>query len=657
MPVIRVNYRRLTPAQRQSFVNALLKLKREGNPGTGRNYDTYVRWHYQMMQAPDMSQMLAHMSPMFLPWHRQFLLLLEQDLQAVSRDPTLAIPYWYWSAADAGANEPLWADDFLGGNGQSGDNKVMTGPFAFDRGDWTLVIDEANRNYLTRAFGSSAAAPNLPPQSDVDALGSMNTYDVSPWDMDADIQVSFRNNLEGWGAGQPRLHNQVHVWVGGENATLALATSPNDPVFFLHHANIDRIWAAWQDADASRTYLPTTEQPNRPGVSLNATMPLFPSLVTPAQVLDYRALGYQYDTSPPAAAVPRVFAMAAPRPRPMRGFKPFRGFIAADPAPRQPPTIVRLMQVAPAQHDRAWLEEALQAAAELELATIPPYLCAWWSVQDPNDPVADLLRGIVIQEMGHMGLACNLLTTLDGTPRLATPDAVPKYPGPLPGGVRPGLIVRLQGLTKEVIADTFMKIEYPEAGPIAMSLGQSFPTIGAFYDAIWDAFQQLPASAITGKRQLVSQGAGLFRILSMADVERAIKQIKQQGEGTAQSPEAAGSSGELAHYYKFAEMYHSRTLVKAPDGFWKYEGDPIAFPAVYPMVPVPPEGYPESHDFDVQFSAVLGKLQNAWATGTQSILGEAIGLMFSLSDLARTLMQQPLPGGGGTYGPSFKVVV
>jgi hypothetical protein len=42
--------------------------------------------------------------------------------------------------------------------------------------------------------------------------------------------------------------------------------------------------------------------------------------------------------------------------------------------------IVQFMQVAPAQHDLAWLKEALQAAAQLELATPPPYLCPMWSI-------------------------------------------------------------------------------------------------------------------------------------------------------------------------------------------------------------------------------------------------------------------------------------
>jgi Mn-containing catalase len=105
--------------------------------------------------------------------------------------------------------------------------------------------------------------------------------------------------------------------------------------------------------------------------------------------------------------------------------------------------IVELMQLPPDDHDLAWLQQALQAAVELEMATIPPYLCAMWSVKDPGSPVFSLIRNIVLEEMSHLGLACNMLTSIGGTPAINTPAAVPKYPGGLPGGVHPGLTIQL----------------------------------------------------------------------------------------------------------------------------------------------------------------------------------------------------------------------
>jgi hypothetical protein len=90
-----------------------------------------------------------------------------------------------------------------------------------------------------------------------------------------------------------------------------------------------------------------------------------------------------------------------------------------------------------------------------------------------------------------MGTACNVLTAIGGTPRLNTADFVPTYPGPLPGGVHTDLIVLLSGLTNDVVKSTFMEIELPESGPVAFTRGMAFPTIGAFYDAIFQAFQQI----------------------------------------------------------------------------------------------------------------------------------------------------------------------
>jgi hypothetical protein len=315
-----------------------------------------------------------------------------------------------------------------------------------------------------------------------------------------------------------------------------------------------------------------------------------------------------------------------------------------------------LMQIAAEQRDQTWLAQSLQAAIELELSTIPPYLCAMWSIKDQSAPAYELILSIVLEEMLHMSLACNMLTTIGGTPDIT--GTVPTYPGPLPGGVRPGLIVSLGGLTKQRVADIFMQIEYPEGGPVTLVLGQTYPTIGAFYDAITAAFLALPTSAFTGQRQLTAQidSNSLVAINSCGDAEHAISEIKEQGEGSSQSPLAVDFGDELAHYYKFAEIYHGRKLVKTPGG-WKYQGEPIPFPDVYPMAEVPPGGYPaQSRDFDVQFSAVLNSLQSAWAKGSQDDLSNAITSMFNLGDLATALMKQPLPGGHGNYGPDFRYI-
>jgi Ferritin-like len=322
-----------------------------------------------------------------------------------------------------------------------------------------------------------------------------------------------------------------------------------------------------------------------------------------------------------------------------------------------PPSSIReMLSVPSAQRDVDWLRTSLQMAIELELSTIPPYLCGLWSIVAQSGPVYDSIDTIVLEEMGHMGLACNMLTTIGSTPQINTAAAVPKYPGHLPGGVRPQLTVSLVGLSKQVVLDTYMEIEHPEFAPVALFQGLTFPTIGAFYDAILLAFRQVPPGTITGARQLTSNPVGVFPINTLPDAEKAIQQIKEQGEGTSQSPFAVDFGNEKAHFYRFGEIFHGRTLIQTPDHHFAYVGTPIPFPDVFPMAVVPPGGYPESATFDKLYTSVLDLLQNAWQQGSQAQLGQAIRVMRSLADPARELMQKPRPDGKGNFGPSFLLI-
>ena len=79
-------------------------------------------------------------------------------------------------------------------------------------------------------------------------------------------------------------------------------------------------------------------------------------------------------------------------------------------------TIQQLMSVPKAGRRRNWLKGALQHAIQLEFSTIPPYLCAMWSIQSEGDAVSGIIESVVMQEMLHMGLACNMLVGIGGQP-------------------------------------------------------------------------------------------------------------------------------------------------------------------------------------------------------------------------------------------------
>jgi hypothetical protein len=319
------------------------------------------------------------------------------------------------------------------------------------------------------------------------------------------------------------------------------------------------------------------------------------------------------------------------------------------------------MRVPSEQHDLLWLQDSLQAAIELELSTLPPYLCALWSIKDTGDAYK-LVQSVVLEEMLHLGLDCNMLTALGCVPILNS--NLPTYPGNLPGGVRPELTVYLAGLSKKYLENVCMQIEYPESGPVALTArGETYPTIGAFYDAISEAFQTLQPS-LNPTNQLdgaTLNGYPLYPVTTLADVQKAIGEIKEQGEGTSQSPDAVDFGGELAHYYKFAQVFYGKYLEQQSDGSWKYTGAPIPFPDVYPMAPIPVGGYvnppatvaADLLDFNQTFTSMLDSLQSAWAKGSEDDLNAAIGIMFSLKGKAVALMNIPLPDGNGVYGPDF----
>ncbi len=313
---IRKNQNALSATERTRFVAAVKRMKAD------LVYDQYVQWHVDAMgQMGPQDVNYAHQGPAFLPWHREFILLFEQDLQKADRalggDGSISLPYWDWTAdqaADPGVN-PLWADDFLGPDGDPAQGfQVMSGPFATDTTpgaeNWVLrVLDPMDNqpvNYLQRTFGRNV--PDLPSAGDVQNALAISVYDRAPWDTRVSGARSFRNLLEGWvtikpPGRQPGLHNRVHVWVGGSMLPMS---SPNDPVFFLNHCNVDRIWASWQAKQPQADqYPPTAGAP--PGHNRGDLMPPFdgradtrpggvtmPS-VTPGDMLEITGLDYAYD--------------------------------------------------------------------------------------------------------------------------------------------------------------------------------------------------------------------------------------------------------------------------------------------------------------------------------------------------------------------------
>jgi hypothetical protein len=270
-------------------------------------YDDFVWAHHQvMMLGPNGASgpNYAHRGPAFGPWHRELLKLFELELRNASGDPTLSLPYWDWtkdrSAADPGFPFTL---EFLGGDGAGNpSDKVTTGDFSQAAG-WVLNCDEEGFGFLRRHFGGDG--PGLPPASSVQSALGITPYDSNPWNLTSASATSFRNTLEGW-VGPGQIHNAVHRWVDG---SMQPGTSPNDPVFFLHHCNIDRLWSVWEQKNPGASpYLPDNTTAAASGLTrLNENMSTFGRTATdryfgvdvaPAGVVNSKAITW-YDSDLP----------------------------------------------------------------------------------------------------------------------------------------------------------------------------------------------------------------------------------------------------------------------------------------------------------------------------------------------------------------------
>jgi tyrosinase len=273
---VRKNQATLTATQKSRFVAAVKELKRSGI------YDHHVHEHRSAMQS--MNPDPAHLGPAFFPWHRYCLHMFERDLQAV--DPSVTLPYWDWTRTRS-VTSSIWNNDFMGPNGRASDLQVMSGPFAYSTGEWTLTVNDNTNTppYLRRAFGTIATT--LPTSKKVGKSLKRRPYDAAPWNWSTSTTGSFRSYSE-----KP-LHNVVHQWVGG---TMMEASSPNDPVFWMHHCMLDRLWAKWQRRNPNQPYLPSSGGPA--GHNLND--PMWPwsnqaDPPTPASCLDHHTFGYTYD--------------------------------------------------------------------------------------------------------------------------------------------------------------------------------------------------------------------------------------------------------------------------------------------------------------------------------------------------------------------------
>lgn len=337
------------------------------------------------------------------------------------------------------------------------------------------------------------------------------------------------------------------------------------------------------------------------------------------------------------------------------------------------------------------LQQHLQWALSIELSTIPPYLCALYSIEDSTSAAYSTIRSVVVEEMLHMMLVSNLLNSIGAIPRLSG-DAVPQYPTYMPHHAAGGPYIQLQPYSTQLMSSTFMPIEQPEASPRVPAEGDQYQTLGQFYKAIEEGFRNVVDRY--GEKEVFGHDTGFQRddtyfglggghvvvVCGLESALRAINEITEQGEGaTTPHPPIPGDDPfggyehygmredgtygpilgtpwEMSHYYKFQALANGA----------------IPSPTAYPMQSNPSPDDLEgavrevSDLFDACYSLVLRGLERAFGKPDEnrSFFGVAFPVMhFALPALARLLMQTTLrpqaqeneSALGPTAGPAFLV--
>ncbi|KAJ1343639.1 hypothetical protein BSLG_001787 [Batrachochytrium salamandrivorans] len=225
-PRVRKEWRRLTDGERSAFLSAVKALKARGPSSASASGNGMASWNYdQFVDAHWKNVDVAHGVPDFLPWHRFYIYGYEAALRSI--DSSIDLPFWDWSldSQNPGASD-IFSSQSFGGNGRSSDHCVVDGVTA----GWKIVYPTKQERPLsdcvTRCNGFTSF---YPPEAITGMLSQAQTYD------------GFRSALE---SGP---HGVVHNQIGGDCGDMGGMYSANDPLFFMHHAMVDRIWARWQD--------------------------------------------------------------------------------------------------------------------------------------------------------------------------------------------------------------------------------------------------------------------------------------------------------------------------------------------------------------------------------------------------------------------------
>ncbi|KAJ3485641.1 hypothetical protein NLG97_g6771 [Lecanicillium saksenae] len=235
-PSVRKEWRTLSATEQQSYIDAIKCISEQPSrfqDGTSR-HDDFALAHIA-------EGLHIHYAAAFLPWHRHFIHTFEQTLRKEC-NYTRSLVYWDWSLdAEDLAQSPIWSPSAFGPSGNSSGKTsvgngycVVDGPFANVTRHWQAKVQGgeseilSNPHCLSRGFQTGTKKEELQSRVSQQAVENILVQDS---------YASFFTSLE------DHVHNAIPQFVRGD---FLLQTAPNDPVFYLHHTQIDRLWWIWQ---------------------------------------------------------------------------------------------------------------------------------------------------------------------------------------------------------------------------------------------------------------------------------------------------------------------------------------------------------------------------------------------------------------------------
>ncbi|KAF9558272.1 Di-copper centre-containing protein [Agrocybe pediades] len=256
--LIRQEWRTLSDAHKQQYIDAVKCTQSLPQittfEGVQSRFDDFQAVH---IHTADSIHYVGH----FLPWHRRFVKIYETTLRN-DCGYRGAIPYWDWTLDVHNGSSILNSPVFDPTTGFGGDG--VPGTFNISSLLSEAII-ESSQIYLPSFVGCVQDGPfanftvHLGPGKAIQEHCLMRGVDDEFTESLSREAVEkalaqptfekFRVELEG-GEDRPSEHGSGHLVIGGDLGNLY--SSPADPLFFLHHANLDRLWWKWQTMDLRR---------------------------------------------------------------------------------------------------------------------------------------------------------------------------------------------------------------------------------------------------------------------------------------------------------------------------------------------------------------------------------------------------------------------